>query len=235
MRTDKIFRLILLPFGLIFRLYDLAVNGSRDLHNKLRFKEAIVDKGCCIDLRTNIREHVHILCNSIILNSTIGRFSYIGRNSTIQNTTIGPFCSVASDVLIGLGTHPGNLFSTSPVFYRVNNIFKVRLIDKDHDFEEYRLIEIGHDVWIGARAIVLDGVRIGDGAVIAANAVVTKDVPPYAVVAGVPARIVKERLSRGGVAFLQKSRWWTWSLDEIHKRMHELNEQVTSLDVSTNE
>ena len=224
MQTSKIFRILLLPLGLLARLYGLAVIGSRDIQNKLRFRGSIVARDCCINAPSVIEGNCHILENSLILNSSISRFSYIGKNSIIQNANIGSFCSVANDVFIGLGTHPTVLFSTSPLFYRVKNIFKIELIDKDYDFSEYQTIEIGNDVWVGARAMVLDGVKVGDGAIIAANSVVTKDVPPYSVVGGVPAKIIRHRFTLSKIDKLQKSQWWTWTLTELRNRMKELNE-----------
>ena len=138
MQTSRMIRLLLLPFGLFIKFYELAVTGSRDIHNKLRFKKSIIDKNCCVDARSEIGNNFHILENSLILNSSINHFSYVGRNSKIQNTNIGSFCSIAHDVFIGLGAHPTELFSTSPLFYRVVNTFKLQLISKDHEFSEYQ-------------------------------------------------------------------------------------------------
>ena len=228
-QTSKILRLILLPVGLFIKLYELAVTGSRDISNKLRFKNSIIDRNCCINPASTIDDNCHILENSHVLNSSIKRYSYIGRNSMIQNVNIGSFCSVANDVCIGLGTHPSNLFSTSPLFYRVNNTFKVRLIDVDYNFNEYNPIEIGHDVWIGARAMIMDGIKVGDGAIIAANAVVTKDIPPYAIVAGVPARIIRYRFSSEKIENLLQSQWWLLPLSEIKERMNDLNDASPSI------
>jgi len=221
MRFRNITRILLLPFGLVVKLFELSIIGSRDIDNKLRFRGSVIDKNCCIDKNTKIEAVCHILENNLIVNSSIRRCSYIGRNSIIQNVTIGSFCSIASDVFIGLGLHPIELFSTSPVFYRIANIFNLKLIDKNYDFSEYKEIVIGHDVWIGARAIVLDGVNIGDGAVIATNAVVTKNVPPYAIVAGIPAKVIRYRFPQEKIDELIKSQWWLLSLSEIQKRMNE--------------
>ncbi len=224
MQTAALIRILLLPVGLFTRLGELAVTGSRDLHNRLRFKGAIVDKGCSINPATKIESNSHVLENCLVLNSTIRQFSYVGRNSIVQNASIGSYCSIANDVFIGLGLHPSELFSTSPLFYRVTNTFKYRLIENDIDFVEYQPIEIGSDVWIGARATILDGVKVGHGAIIATNAVVTKDVPPYAIVGGVPAKIIRYRFTAEKIEKLLSTQWWTWSLDDIHSRMKELNE-----------
>jgi chloramphenicol O-acetyltransferase type B len=224
MHSGTLLRILLLPFGLLLKLIELAVVGSRDLYNKFRFRGSIIDRNCCIDPTTEIEENCHILENCLVWDSTIMRFSYVGRNSMIQHAKIGSFCSIANDVYVGLGTHPLNLFSTSPLFYRVVNTFKFRLIENDYDFAEYKPIEIGHDVWIGARAMVMDGVKVGDGAIIAANAVVTKDVPPFAVVAGIPAKIIRYRYSPEKIEKLLGNRWWLWPLSEIKQRMTYLND-----------
>lgn len=131
--------------------------------------------------------------------TTIGSYNYIGRYTMITATTIGNYCSIAPFVNIGPGDHPLYSVSTSPTLLNALN-------------ENYSLIEkevsIGNDVWIGTQAVVLRGVRIGNGAVIAAGAVVTKDVPDYAIVGGVPARIIKKRKDADDIKRLCDSRWW---------------------------
>ncbi|MDI1305150.1 MAG: hypothetical protein PSX42_09955, partial [bacterium] len=134
----KIRRIFLLPFGLIKKLVEIANEGSRDIENKMRFKDAIVDKGCCINEKSKIHSNVHLLENCIINNSVINSYTYLGKNCLVQNTTIGKFCSIANDVLIGLGNHPLDLLSTSPVFYRRNNPLQIHLIKKDLDILEYK-------------------------------------------------------------------------------------------------
>lgn len=223
MKTSIVIRIVSLPIGLILKLWDLAKEGARDIHNQIRFKGAQIDAGCCIDGRSEIAPNTHVLSNCIIVNCKIEPFTYIGKNCLVQNTTIGRFCSIANDVFIGLGKHPIDLVSTSTLFYRVRNTLKIQLIDKDNDFEEYADISIGHDVWIGARAILMDGIKIGNGAIIAANAVVTKDVPPYAIVAGVPAKIIKYRFLEDKIEELQKSAWWNLTLEEIRQKLKEPN------------
>ena len=218
----KLLRIALLPVGLVIRVFELAKDGSRDIENKLRFKNSIIDKGCCIDGKSKLEKCSHILGNTYILNSNINSYTYVGRNSLVQNTTIGSFCSIANDVFLGLGAHPTEYFSTSPLFYRIHNTFKIKLVDKNSDFKEYKPIIIGHDVWIGARAIVLDGVQVGNGAIIAANAVVTKDVAPYSIVGGVPAKVISYRFSPNKIERLINLQWWLWPLSEIIKRKNEL-------------
>ena len=212
-------RLLLFPFGLVCALIELAKVGSRDLYNRIRFRGSAVALGCCVGEDSFLSEHTHILGNTVIYHSKIGNYSYAGRNCIIQNAEIGKFCSLANDVVVGLGTHPVTLFSTSPLFYRRNNRFGIALVGENLSFDEYKKIKTGNDVWIGARALILDGVTVGHGAIIAANAVVTKDVSPYAIVGGVPARIIKYRFAENKIKELLDSEWWDWSLEEIKEKM----------------
>lgn len=210
MKAKKIFfRFTLAPLGLIKELCKLANKGARDLINKRKFSHAIIDSGCCFTDDSQIGNKSHLFANCIVNHSFIGDYTYIGRNSLIQNTKIGNYCSISHEVICGLGRHPLDLFSTSPVFYKRNNPLYLQVVDKDIDFEEYLPISIGHDVWIGAHAIIMDGVSIGNGAVIAAGAIVTKDVPPYAIVAGIPAKIIKYRPMRDYI--VKKGEWWNYA------------------------
>lgn len=219
MKTSLFFRILLLPIGLGSKLWDLAKDGSRDIQNRYRFKDVKIDNGCSINERTHIKPHVHILSNTTLNNCIIDSYSYVGRNCLVQNAQIGKFCSIANDVFIGLGTHPIHLLSTSTLFYRIKNTLGIKLMEKDLNFDEYQKISIGNDVWIGARAILMDGISVGDGAIIAANAVVTKNVPPYAIVGGVPAKILKYRFDEEQVTKLLESKWWEYPLDKIKQKI----------------
>jgi len=210
-----LFRIFLLPFGLAKKCFDFANEGARDLENKFRFRSAIIDKGCSFNKNTIIHPNFRILENCILNNSEVYSYSYLGRNCLIQNATIGKFCSIANGVLIGLGNHPINFFSTSPLFYRKQNTFNINLINKDLIFDEYMPVIIGNDVWIGSRVIILDGINIGNGSVIAANSVVTKDVPPYSIMAGVPAKVIKFRFPEDQIDELNIQKWWDLDLNDI--------------------
>jgi chloramphenicol O-acetyltransferase type B len=210
-----IIRFFLLPIGLLRYFGKLSISGSRDIYNKIKFNEAIIDGGCCINDTSIIHPKVRLLDNCIINNSVIDSYTYLGKNCLVQNTRIGKFCSIANEVMIGLGNHPLNLLSTSPLFYRWDNPLNIKLTKDDLDIIEYKPITIGNDVWIGARSIIIDGVSIGHGAVIAANSVVTKDIPPYAIVAGVPSKIIKYRFEEKKIAELIESKWWEKRLQDI--------------------
>ncbi|WP_457095916.1 CatB-related O-acetyltransferase [Lysobacter sp. P5_B9] len=223
MSRYDLMRILLLPFGLASRVLDLAIDGSRDLQNKWRFKGAVVGPGACVDKQSRLETDTRILDGALILNSTVSSYTYVGRRSHVQNAKIGSFCSVANDVVIGPGVHPVERFSTSPLFYKKRNTFRIELVSSDTYGDEYRPVKIGNDVWIGARAIVMGGVAIGHGAVVAANSVVTKDVPPYAIVGGVPARVIRYRFSEAKIQRLLELRWWDWTLGEIQSKRVELD------------
>lgn len=145
----------------------------------------------------------------------IGRHTNIGGRTRVRSGTIGAFCSIAWDVSIGGGEHVTHFATTHPVYTSTNAIG----IPGDPDMITWlRPAEppvIGNDVWIGAHAVILRGVTIGDGAVIAAGAVVTKDVEPYSIVGGVPARHIKYRLEEDVRADLLKTKWWELTDAEI--------------------
>lgn len=216
-------RIVYVPQGFIVGLVKMANKHARDFENRRRFAKSKIDAGCSFTKDSFIGHNTHILAGTKLNHSRIGNFSYCNFNVLIQNANIGNYCSIAQDVIIGLGNHPTHLFSTSPVFYKVKNTLNVKVIEKNLDFDEYKTITIGSDVWIGARTVILDGVTVGHGAVIAAGSVVTKDVPPYAIVGGVPAKIIKFRFSNEKIERLLESKWWLRNINEIKNNIYELN------------
>lgn len=221
-RNMRFKRLLYIPQGLLEGLIAFFNRHARDVENRKRYPLAIIDKGSSFTPDTIIGKGSHILGGAIINNVEIGNYTYINRNSLIQNTTIGDYCSIANDVSIGLGNHPLYLPSLSPMFYRKKNTFEIQIVNEDLDYNEYERIKIEHDVWIGARVVIMDGVSIATGAVVAAGAVVTKDVPPYAIVGGVPAKIIRYRFDNVKIDRLLQSEWWLLDPKEAHKRMNDL-------------
>lgn len=214
---NLLIRILLIPLGLFKEIFRLANNGARDYFNKLKYPKSNIEQGCCFSSNSKIGKYTHIRSQCIINNTQIGDYSYMGTNCIIQNTTIGNYCSIASDVVCGLGRHPLTLFSTSPIFYKVKNPLNFKLVQEDTHFQEFKPINVGNDVWIGTRAIILDGVNIGNGAVIAAGAVVTKDVPEYAIVGGVPAKIIKYRANVQELNMYKQSLWWNLPPQEAYR------------------
>jgi len=133
-----------------------------------------------------------------------------------RQTRIGRYCSVATTVRVFNRNHPMEFKSMHGFFFNPSLGYCVR------DVVEYTPLEIGNDVWLGHNAVIIPNVhRIGDGAVIAAGAVVNKDIPPYAVVVGNPARIVRFRFSKETIDRLLASRWWDRSIEELRGEMDE--------------
>jgi acetyltransferase-like isoleucine patch superfamily enzyme len=150
---------------------------------------------------------------SHLANTTLGLMSYVS-SARISNAKIGRFCSIGFEAIIGLGSHPSRYLSTHPAFYSVGGQSGLSFVSAT-TFSEYEKIAIGNDVWVGARAIILGGVAIGDGAIIAARTVVAEDVPPFAIVGGVPARVIRYRFPDDVRAELLNWKWWDISLENI--------------------
>jgi acetyltransferase-like isoleucine patch superfamily enzyme len=147
--------------------------------------------------------------------ANLGAFTNVGESTRIESAGIGRFCSVASHAAIGGGTHPSRGWvSTSPAFFSTRGQAGVTFV-KETRFCEIPHTSVGNDVWIGYGAIILPGVRIGDGAIVGAGAVVTHSVGDFEIVAGVPARVVRKRFTEEDCHFLAELRWWDWDLARL--------------------
>lgn len=153
----------------------------------------------------------------IVAHSSLGFGTYLAANSEVIRSDIGRYCSIGQHVLIGgMDRHPTDRLSTHPCFYSGAGR-SVLSIGVDTSVVEEAHTWIGHDVWIGARSVIVSGVRIGSGAIIGAGAVVVKDVAPYSVVGGVPAKILRTRFSPDVIAALMKLNWWDWTEGKIRR------------------
>lgn len=149
---------------------------------------------------------------SVLSNTSIACYSYIGSNCSFYNTKIGKFCSIGDNVHLVNAVHPISYCSTSPLFHKEFFMKKstgcTNICEVTEKTSNGYYLEIGHDVWIGNQVLMKGGIKIGTGAVVAMGAVVTKDVPPYAVVGGVPARVLKYRFSEDVIEQLCQTEWW---------------------------
>lgn len=161
----------------------------------------------------NISEGVRLYKTEIGGNVEIGRYSSlwgpgIDVFAHVNNIKIGNFCSIARYVSIQEYNHNMNLLTTSFVGKSNTSV--------DEEISKGSII-IGHDVWIGLKATILSGVVIGNGAIVGANAVVTKDVPAYAIVGGNPAKIIRFRFDQNQINQIENLNWWNWTIDKIIK------------------
>ena len=175
---------------------------------------SLIHKSCEISKKAEINPMVRMR------NVKLGDYSYVGIGSTLHNTTIGRYCSIADKLVCGLPNHSLALLSTSP-------LFTMRCNGTHHSWTNERLyytapdVKIGNDVWIGYGVTIVNNITVGDGAVIAAGSVVTKDVPPYAIVGGVPAKILRYRFDEDVRKALLKLEWWNLP-EEVLKQNIEL-------------
>lgn len=171
-------------------------------------------------------KYVAILEGAFLDKVNISDFSYISNNSVIINAGIGKFCSISSNVQIGLGPHPSRLFvSTYPAFYSNQNLGCPMAFRDEKIFDDsVPKTVLGDDIWVGANVIIPGGIHIGTGAIVAAGAVVVKDVPPYAVVGGNPARIIRHRFSEEQVEALLASEWWDWPIEKIRHHVDDFSD-----------
>ena len=126
---EKLTRILYFIPGFILKLINLSKDGSRDIQNKHRFKKSIIDSGSSFCNSSILNPNSRVLSDCVFNNVILGSYSYVGRNSLLQNVTIGKFCSIANNVMIGLGKHPIDKFSTSPIFYRKNNTFNLPIVN----------------------------------------------------------------------------------------------------------
>ncbi|MEX0285078.1 MAG: chloramphenicol acetyltransferase [Paracoccaceae bacterium] len=159
---------------------------------------------------------VEVGAQSVILNSEMGDYSYCTRLCDIANTSVGKFSNIASGVRIGATDHPLDRASLHHFMYRSEKYWEDA--PDDAAFFEHRAsrrASIGHDTWLGHNAQVKPEVTVGHGAVVASGAVVTKDVDPYTIVAGVPAKPIRTRLATSLADRLMALAWWDWSHEQV--------------------
>lgn len=164
---------------------------------------AIIADFCKVE-NTKMGIQTHIYAHGIVYSSIFGDYSYVQKNSSIWYAQIGKYCSLSWNVSIGGGEHDFHRVTTHSLLYAPSYGF----IEKPAYDRLGKKCEIGNDVWVGAGAQILRGVTVGDGAVIGAGAIVTHDVEPYSIVAGVPAKKIGQRCSDELIAELIKIKWW---------------------------
>lgn len=182
---------------------------------RLRYRSRRVSIAHSVSLdNVEFDSFVNVAHHAQIANSTIGKRTSIGRYTKIRNAEIGNYCSISWDVTIGATSHPMSHASTHSFWYRK----KFGLCDQDLKFDS-SVTHIGHDVWIGCNVVIMPGVHIGNGAVIGAGSVVTKDVPSYAIYAGNPAKQLRYRFEENERKQLESLAWWYWDDDKMKENL----------------
>jgi len=174
---------------------------------------------------------------SSLSKSFLGLGSYIAGHTSLTKVKIGRFCSIGQNVKNSLGIHPTNYISTHPAFFSTKKQAAFTFVN-ENKFEEHKyadndkkyLVIFGNDVWIGNNVILMDGIRIGDGAIVGTGAIVTKDVEPYAIVGGVPAKLIRRRFDCETINILLKFKWWEkdFSWIEYHHDLFLRSDQFIS-------
>ena len=169
----------------------------------------LIDEGVEVFGNCNLGQHVILGSNSTIVDSNLGRYSYISNNSRVLFADVGAFCSIGPYVAIGLERHPIDHVSTHPIFFSNTNPKSKNAWTEGGTFDEAPpRTTIASDVWIGRNTIMTGGQHIGTGAIIAAGSIVTKDVEPYSIVAGCPAKVIRKRFDDTTIEKLLSSEWW---------------------------
>src|SRR3989338_4701035 len=165
--------------------------------------------------------------NTYLHNVSLGNYSYLSDYGCARDCTIGKYCSIGRNVTIGLGKHPSEKFvSTHPAFFFDVNQKMFTYADNKYvqEFKQIAKVTIGNDVWIGDGALIMGGISIGDGAIVGAGAVVVKDVEPYSIVGGVPARPIRYRFEPEEIDFLKKFKWWNKDEEWIRKNFRNFSD-----------
>jgi len=190
----------------------LATNKVKTISDKINPSAKVIDSTLSGDI--NIGEGALVKDAHLFGNITIGKYSTVnGPNTDIfcsrHSVKIGNFCSISRNVSIQEYDHITDRCTT---YFILHHIFGE---DWTKETVSKGSIEIGNDVWIGTQCIIVSGVKIGDGAVIGANSVVTKDIPPYAFAVGSPAKVIKYRFEENIIEKLLKIKWWDWPIEKI--------------------
>lgn len=182
---------------------------------RLAADRPVIHDGCTI-VDSDFGAFVEIGAGSRILNSRIGDYSYTDQQADIANADIDKFCNIAARCRIGPTDHPMDRASLHHMLYRSADYWDDAPIwDSFFEHRAARRATLMPDSWIGAQAIIKPGVTIGTGAVVAAGAIVTRDVAPYMIVAGVPAEPLRERFAPDLAEKLMNLAWWTWDHDRL--------------------
>lgn len=184
---------------------------------------AVINKRVRV-IDSSVGFYCKILDNGYLFKSSLGDYSYINTQTTILRSDIGKYCSIASNVDIGPTSHPMDKISTHPFLFLKDfgNLIK----EDDNEVVNSRegsITKLGNDIWIGQGATIMPGLSVGNGAIIGAHSLVTKDVEPYSIVVGLPAKHVRYRFESEIRDKLLKIEWWNWDRLKLKKCIKEFS------------
>jgi acetyltransferase-like isoleucine patch superfamily enzyme len=195
-------------------------------HKYCSGKEILIARKVKLNGHTKLEGFNKIYQRSNISNSSLGRGTYIGRFSKLENGIIGRFCCIAPYVEVIYGQHAlDNYVSIHPAFYSLRKQGGFTFIE-NQNFQEFNLIDgkysfvIGNDVWIAYGVKIMEGLSIGDGAVVAAGSIVTRNIPPYEIWGGAPARKIKNRFPDEIKCKLNEIKWWNSDMGKLKAQAH---------------
>jgi len=193
-----------------------ATMATQALGEQPVFHDGVFIKDCYIG------EWTEVGANSWLVETTLDDYSYVVGDNQIIYTEIGKFSNIASHVRINPGNHPMERVTLHHITYRRK---MYGLGEDDANFFEWRRSHkcvIGHDTWLGHNMIVMPGVTVGTGAIVGSGAVVTKDVDPYTIVVGVPAKPMRKRFPDKTIEKLLQIAWWDWDRATLEARFDDL-------------
>ena len=199
-----------------YKLYD----GAKVKDSSLG-EQVVVGEDCFVE-QSELHDYVQLNRRNFISHAILGSCTYTGVNTVIKHAEIGKYCSISWNVSITGNTHNYKTLSPHPLSHFPSFGFVEEVTPLEN-----KTIKIGNDVWIGMNACVLPGVEIGDGAIIGAGSVVTKDVPAYAIVVGNPAKVIKYRFCDEVIDCLIQCQWWNWPKEVIAENIAFFQEELT--------
>lgn len=189
------------------------------LQNKIRTKRSL-SWHVKLSESTSLARYTAVYSGADIRGTKLGEGSYVGPDCDLRNSVIGKYCSIGPRVRVVQGLHPTHMVSTHPCFYSLKKqsgfTFAKRQMYNEEAFVKDQIwVGIGSDVWIGSDVTILAGVSIGDGSVIGTGSLVTKNIAPYSIAHGVPAKTIKKRFSEDDIDVLNKIQWWNWGYKKL--------------------